>query len=354
MNIVVMGGSFNPPTVAHLRLMRATLDELCADMGIFVPAPDEYVKRKMKKSGTPDEVLSEEIRMEMLSAMAEDDPRIKVDDLEYHCEEKPYTYETMCALQEKYPDATLWFLSGGDKVGIYPKWHRIAEFLASFRIIVVKRDGEDPERDIEANDFLRERRESFYIMNAPEGVDGISSSAVRASFRSCENGAREMCHPRVNEIFDRIGGMPASDICGFFGEYRFLSNFWNAPFEYDGVTYKNSEAAFQAQKCVNAEERAAFSDMEANVAKRAGRKVLLRADWEDVKVGLMEGIVRAKFTQNADLAAKLIATGKRGLYESNSWHDVFWGVDIRTGKGENNLGKILMKVRAELAEEENG
>ena len=74
----------------------------------------------------------------------------------------------------------------------------------------------------------------------------------------------------------------------------------------------------------------------------------LRPDWEKVKNGIMEEIVCAKFTQHTDLAEKLLATGDRVLVEGNHWGDTFWGVDTRTGQGENHLGKILMKVREEL------
>ncbi len=65
----------------------------------------------------------------------------------------------------------------------------------------------------------------------------------------------------------------------------------------------------------------------------------------------MYEIVKAKFVQNTELGKKLCSTGEAPLAEGNSWHDVFWGVDEKTGKGENNLGKILMKVRDELKRE---
>ena len=84
------------------------------------------------------------------------------------------------------------------------------------------------------------------------------------------------------------------------------------------------------------------------MSKRAGRRVKLRKDWEEVKLRIMEEVVRAKFLQHPDLANKLIDTGDEELIEGNCWNDRFWGVDIRTGIGENNLGKILMKVRSEL------
>ncbi|MBQ3449388.1 MAG: NADAR family protein, partial [Synergistaceae bacterium] len=59
--------------------------------------------------------------------------------------------------------------------------------------------------------------------------------------------------------------------------------------------------------------------------------------------------LRAKFTQHEDIAQKLINTGERILIEGNDLGDVFWGIDTATGEGENHLGKILMKIRGELA-----
>lgn len=75
---------------------------------------------------------------------------------------------------------------------------------------------------------------------------------------------------------------------------------------------------------------------------------MLRPDWEEVKIGIMEEIVRAKFTQNPHLAEKLLATGGQQIAEGNTWGDTCWGVDSRTGEGENHLGQILMQVRSEL------
>lgn len=62
----------------------------------------------------------------------------------------------------------------------------------------------------------------------------------------------------------------------------------------------------------------------------------------------MESIVRAKFSQHPDLAEKLVSTGDMHLEEGNWWGDVFWGVDKKTGEGENHLGIILMRLRDEL------
>lgn len=132
----------------------------------------------------------------------------------------------------------------------------------------------------------------------------------------------------------------------FRGEYYFLSNFYECNIEFEGISYRNTEAVFQAQKCSDLKDRKQFSDLNPSAAKKLGRRVSLRPDWENVKINLMYQIVKAKFVQNPDLADKLIATGDEYLEEGNNWGDRIWGTV--NGVGANNLGKILMTVRSEL------
>lgn len=133
------------------------------------------------------------------------------------------------------------------------------------------------------------------------------------------------------------------EINEFRGEYRFLSNFWSCPVDYGGTTYQNAEAAFQAQKCIDPADRARFAGLNPSEAKRLGRRVKLRSDWETVKDQIMCQVVQAKFTQNPDLMAKLKATGDAILIEGNTWGDRYWGVC--RGAGQNKLGRILMALR---------
>ncbi len=133
-------------------------------------------------------------------------------------------------------------------------------------------------------------------------------------------------------------------INSFRGNYNFLSNFYNAPVTYNGVKFRNNEAAFQAQKDVNRAHE--FANLTGADAKRLGRHVNLRSDWNSVRIRIMTDIVRAKFTQNSDLKQRLLATSNEDLIEGNTWHDTFWGVC--NGQGQNNLGKILMQIRSEL------
>lgn len=134
----------------------------------------------------------------------------------------------------------------------------------------------------------------------------------------------------------------------FTGDHAFLSNFCHSPIELDGIIYPTVEHAFQAAKTLDHADkhRIAAASTPGN-AKRLGRKVQLRRDWEQVKVGIMQDLVRLKFTVHQDLRAKLIATGDAELIEGNTWNDRFWGVC--RGQGRNQLGLILMQVRAELA-----
>lgn len=130
----------------------------------------------------------------------------------------------------------------------------------------------------------------------------------------------------------------------FQGKYRFLSNFYEVPVKYKGVVYNNNEAAFQAQKCPGRENE--FTSITPSEAKRLGRKVTLRKDWEQIKEQVMYEICVAKFTQNPDLMSQLLQT-EGELEEGNYWHDTVWGVDLKTGFGKNKLGKILMRIRDE-------
>lgn len=138
-------------------------------------------------------------------------------------------------------------------------------------------------------------------------------------------------------------------VLGFFNAYRFLSNFWPCKVIYEGVEYPSSEHAYMAQKTLDLELREKIRlCKEPRDAKRLGRKIKLRADWEDVKVDIMFQVLKAKFFQNPQLKEWLLATGDRYLEETNSWNDIFWGVNAITLEGKNTLGQLLMLLRSML------
>jgi N-glycosidase YbiA len=142
-------------------------------------------------------------------------------------------------------------------------------------------------------------------------------------------------------------------IDSFSGHYWFLSNFSDSIVTYEGLTYPTIEHAYQAAKVLDPEQRAMIQSAETPAnAKRLGRGVTLRADWEEQKVEIMTFLVRQKFFNNPQLAEALLATKDEELVEGNTWGDRFWGMVFnyrrKEWEGRNQLGKILMQVRQEL------
>lgn len=141
-------------------------------------------------------------------------------------------------------------------------------------------------------------------------------------------------------------------IAEFEGKYAFLSNFYPSPITYEGITYPTNEHFFQAMKTLNIGERAAIANAATpGLAKRMGRKVTLRSDWEIIKADVMRTGLMLKFT-DAALAQKLIETGDEELIEGNWWHDQTWGSCYCEAcmhkPGRNMLGMLLMELRKEL------
>lgn len=129
----------------------------------------------------------------------------------------------------------------------------------------------------------------------------------------------------------------------FKGTYFFLSNFY---IEKDGSTVEHE---FQAAKTLDPIERDWVMAAETpGGAKRRGRKVTLRKNWEQIKYPTMQGLVKQKFLDDPELKALLLNTGSARLFEGNNWNDTYWGVDINTGRGVNALGLILMEIREQL------
>lgn len=135
-------------------------------------------------------------------------------------------------------------------------------------------------------------------------------------------------------------------------KYEFLSNFYAHPFMFDGKIYPTAEHAFQAMKATNEHDRQLIADAETpGKAKRLGRKITLRSDWEDIKYTVMLDIVRAKFAI-PELGQMLIDTWPADLIEGTTWHDNTWGNcscdRCKNIEGKNYLGQILMSVRQDL------
>ena len=139
-----------------------------------------------------------------------------------------------------------------------------------------------------------------------------------------------------------------TEIKGFFGPWRFLSNFHFVEVEWEGMRYRTTEHAYQAAKFDNLEIRKQIQSLATpREARRVGQGPGCRHDWDQVKYGIMYDLTAQKYSYPS-LAKQLLLSGNAYLEETNTWGDVYWGVC--NGVGQNNLGKILMDIRTFLQE----
>ena len=132
----------------------------------------------------------------------------------------------------------------------------------------------------------------------------------------------------------------------FSGKYNFLSNFYMSPVSFQGIIYTNAEAAYQSAKTQDMSIRRLFKDYDPSKAKKEGRNLDLRSDWEQVKFDIMYEICYSKFSWNLDMSLKLLQTGHVLLEEGNHWGDKIWGTV--NGEGMNHLGLTLMRIRQDM------
>lgn len=139
-------------------------------------------------------------------------------------------------------------------------------------------------------------------------------------------------------------------IDSFRGEYGFLSNFYEEPIVFEGITYPSSEHAYQASKSQSILTRNLFTNPRLSPlgAKRLGSKIDIpdKRDWATRRIFNMRAVVAVKFDTRTWLADRLLDTNDHELVEGNYWGDTFWG--RVAGRGENWLGRILMLQREDL------
>jgi ribA/ribD-fused uncharacterized protein len=128
--------------------------------------------------------------------------------------------------------------------------------------------------------------------------------------------------------------------------WSWMSNFHPGPYEIDGLWWPTVEHYYQAQKTLDENDRGIIRNMSYPwQAKRYGKLVKLREDWDTVKVDVMEKSLRIKFAVGTVLESRLLDTDGHVLVHLSPW-DSFWG-----SPGFNKLGKLLMQIRGDLRDE---
>ena len=135
----------------------------------------------------------------------------------------------------------------------------------------------------------------------------------------------------------------------FQGEYRWLSNFASVQIEFEGKTYPSVEHAYMSAKSADEswKELCANGGLTSGQIKQRSRKIKLVPKWEEIKLQVMKECLILKFNQQP-YKNLLLKTGDMYIQEGNKWNDKFWGVCLKTNKGENTLGKLIMEIRATL------
>lgn len=215
---LVLGGSFNPPTLAHRDLALQAAESVAKITGrmtdpLFVPSSDAYVRRKMSKETIHGLVFTERARLDMCLALL-DGYGGGTDDIEFGDDGRGRTYETMRKLQDADPDNEYMFLAGADKLRIIPRWHEIRKFLSEFRIAVTARHGADATRILKSDPVLGAYPGSFLVIPDMRGPHaGYSSTEARRLIEEGVNldDAAEICGYGVTKIIEketRAGRVP--------------------------------------------------------------------------------------------------------------------------------------------------
>ena len=216
-----------------------------------------------------------------------------------------------------------------------------------------------------ANTYEREGIQSIAMPQIASGLGGLSWSEVRPVIEQ-ELGplripifvyehfvAQSPAHEESDEIAAAVDDSAGEAIIFYRPrdpEYGFLSNFYVSELRLGGKTYRTVEHYFQAMKADDEYHHELVRNQQSpSEAKKLGRSIPYRNDWESVKLEIMRAALTAKFQQDPNLGRKLLATGNRPLHE-DAPHDPIWG--WANGQGADLLGKLLMRVRAALIEEE--
>lgn len=144
MRIGVLGGSFNPPTNAHLELSKNCIEQGFCDKVIWVPVNDSYRKKTN---------ISARNRLDMVKLALKDEKDIGYSKHELYYDRIVRTFESLCILQGYLPNDELLFIAGADKLGF--RWMQKEEFISKFGYILVNRGDINCENIIEKSEILK-------------------------------------------------------------------------------------------------------------------------------------------------------------------------------------------------------
>ncbi len=169
--VIVFGGAFNPPTIAHKEIYFHIEKAIEFSKFIYLPVSNLYTKRSLS---------SNYHRLQMLQLLIKDLPKASVSSLEFDDSDYLGTYQSMLRLQEKYPEEELAFVIGADNLYKLHKWINAKSLLSEFKFIILNREKKDIHSTLKNDSFLKDYLNQFIIL--PHFNLNISSTVFRETF----------------------------------------------------------------------------------------------------------------------------------------------------------------------------
>ncbi len=135
MNIGIIGGSYNPPHIAHLVIADRFAEQMELDRTYFVPA----YRSPFKLNDDSAEITTAEQRVDMLRLAIERNPTFEIETAEMEREGVSYTIDTIGFFRQRFPEARLFLLVGGDQAAAFTKWKNWQEILHAVQLCIARR-----------------------------------------------------------------------------------------------------------------------------------------------------------------------------------------------------------------------
>lgn len=175
--IVVYGGSFNPVTLAHEKIIREVSKLNYIDKILITPVGDKYNKHGL---------IDSKYRVDMLNLAIKDIHKAEIDFTEILSNKVLSTYETLQILQNKYPNKKIYFILGADNLLEFSSWNNCEDILKTFGLFVINRDGFDINSIIKNDTILLKHKSNIIIENIKTPLN-VSSTNIRDYFTNCKN-----------------------------------------------------------------------------------------------------------------------------------------------------------------------
>ena len=137
--LALMGGTFDPIHMGHLKVAQSIYEALHFEKIVFLPAYIPPHKLGQNSSPAAD-------RLAMVKLALQDYPAFTLDDMEIKKGGLSYTYETVEAIRAKHPDYEIYFLIGADSLVQLASWYHIRELLDEVKFVVARRPGYKPDQ----------------------------------------------------------------------------------------------------------------------------------------------------------------------------------------------------------------